>query len=53
MGDAIFEKHVQIEIEQCVNEMYSVTLTEDNYNDEVARGIGVIKDLPKAKTLVQ
>ncbi len=38
-GDAIFEKHVHIQIEKCVNELYSVSLTEDNCNDEVARGI--------------
>ena len=39
MGDAIFEKHVHIQIEKCVNKLYSVSLTEDNCNDEVARGI--------------
>ena len=39
LADVIFEKHVHILIEKFVNELYSVTLTEDKCNDEVARGI--------------
>ena len=38
-SDAILKKNVHIQIEKCVNKLYSVRLTEDNYNDEVARWI--------------
>ena len=39
IGGRHIKKHVHILIEKCVNELYSVTLTEDKCNDEVARGI--------------
>lgn len=38
-GQVIFEKNVVVRIERCVNELYSVTLTEDKCNDKVARAI--------------